>query len=159
MKSSIRKGIGFGLTSGVITTLGLIVGLHSSTKSDIAVISGILIIAIADSMSDALGIHISEESSSKSTKGIWEATITTFISKLIFALSFIVPVIIFKLNTAIIISIAWGLSLICIFSYYIAKRQDERPHKVILEHLLIAIVVIILTHYIGEIIGKIGGGI
>lgn len=53
MRLSIRKGFSFGLTSGVITTLGLIVGLHSSTHSDLSVIGGILSIAIADAMSDA----------------------------------------------------------------------------------------------------------
>jgi hypothetical protein len=40
MNDSIKKGFGFGLTSGVITTLGLIVGLHSSTNSTLAVIGG-----------------------------------------------------------------------------------------------------------------------
>jgi len=52
----------FGLTSGIITTLGLIVGLHSGTHSKLAVIGGILTIAMADALSDALGIHVSEES-------------------------------------------------------------------------------------------------
>ncbi len=81
MKISIRKGFSFGLTSGIITTLGLIVGLHSSTHSAAVVISGILIIAIVDALSDAIGIHISEESEIKhSTKEIWESTITTFSS-------------------------------------------------------------------------------
>ncbi len=50
MKAQIRKGFGFGLTSGIITTLGLIVGLHSSTHSKLAVIGGVIIIAIADAL-------------------------------------------------------------------------------------------------------------
>jgi hypothetical protein len=48
MKDSIRTGISFGLTSAVITTLGLMVGLHSGTHSKIVVLAGILTIAIAD---------------------------------------------------------------------------------------------------------------
>ena len=36
MKASIKKGFGFGLTSGVITTLGMMVGLNASTGSKIA---------------------------------------------------------------------------------------------------------------------------
>lgn len=65
IKQSFRTGLGFGLTSGVITTLGLMVGLHSGTNSKTAVIGGILVIAVADAFSDALGIHLSEESSKK----------------------------------------------------------------------------------------------
>jgi len=65
MMLSIRKGFSFGLTSGIITTLGLIVGLHSGTHSALVIIGGILVIAVADAMSDALGIHVSEEFENK----------------------------------------------------------------------------------------------
>lgn len=65
MKNSIKKGLGFGLTSSIITTLGLIIGLYSSTNSVLAIIGGIIIIAVTDSFSDSLAIHISEETNSK----------------------------------------------------------------------------------------------
>ncbi|MCB7130183.1 MAG: hypothetical protein J3T61_11670 [Candidatus Brocadiales bacterium] len=61
LNHSIRTGLSFGLTSGIIMTLGVVVGLHAGTHSKIAVLGGILIIAIADASSDALGIHIAEE--------------------------------------------------------------------------------------------------
>lgn len=96
IKKSIRTGFGFGITSGVITTLGLMIGLHSGTQSKAAVLGGILTIAVADAFSDALGIHISEESKGTHTqKEIWTATFSTFFAKLIFAFSFIFPVIFF----------------------------------------------------------------
>ena len=157
MKISIRKGLGFGLTSGIITTLGLIIGLNSGTGSRLVVIAGILTIAIADAFSDALGIHISEESGHKNitTREIWESTFATFFSKLIFALSFIIPFLLFNLNQAILISLIWGFSLITFFSYYVAKIQDAPPHKVIFEHVLITVLVIILTHFIGIWISRI----
>ncbi|MDI6733408.1 MAG: hypothetical protein QME51_05200, partial [Planctomycetota bacterium] len=60
MNHSIKTGFSFGSTSGVITTLGLMVGLHSGTHSKFAVLGGIVTIAVADAFSDALGIHISE---------------------------------------------------------------------------------------------------
>ncbi len=153
MNHPIKKGFSFGLTSGIITTLGLIVGLHSSTHSKLVIIGGVLVIAVADALSDALGIHISEESENKhSPREVWESTISTFLSKLIFALTFIIPIIFFKLSLAIIISIIWGLSLIGIFSYYIARQQKVKPFRVILEHVFIAVIVIIITHYIGDFI-------
>jgi VIT1/CCC1 family predicted Fe2+/Mn2+ transporter len=157
MRLSIRKGFSFGLTSGIITTLGLIVGLHSGTHSNIVIIGGILVIAIADAMSDALGVHVSEESENKhSTKEIWGSTISTFLSKFVFALTFIIPVLFLRLSTAIIICIIWGLSLMVIFNYYMAKQQNVKPYKVILEHLIIAIMVIVITHYVGDWIATFG---
>jgi VIT1/CCC1 family predicted Fe2+/Mn2+ transporter len=153
MNHSTKKGFSFGLTSGVITTLGLVVGLHSSTGSTLAVIGGIITIAIADAMSDALGIHISEESEGQHTeKEIWEATIMTFITKFFFASLFIIPFLFFSLGGAIIASIAWGLFLITVMSFSLAKKQGESYLKVISEHLAITILVIIITHYVGDFV-------
>ena len=150
MKKSFTTGISFGLTSGVITTLGLMVGLNSGTHSKLVVLGGILTIAIADAFSDALGIHISEESKNIHTeKQIWVATISTFLSKLLFALTFVIPVVLFELSTAILVSIVWGLGILAILSYKIARSQGTKPWRVVSEHLLIAIVVITVTHFVG----------
>jgi len=158
MRHSIKTGFSFGLTSGIITTLGLMVGLHSGTHSKLVVLGGILTIAIADAFSDALGIHISEESENKhSAKEIWESSIATFFSKFIFALTFIVPVLLFELLTAILVSIVWGLSILGILSFHLAKRQKAKPWRVITEHLTIALVVIAATHYAGHWISSLFG--
>ena len=77
MEHSFRVGMSFGLTSGIITTLGLIVGLHSGTHSKLAVIGGILTIAMADAFSDALGIHVSEESEATHTVSYTHLTLPT----------------------------------------------------------------------------------
>jgi len=152
MKKSIRKGFGFGLTSGIITTLGLMVGLNSGTHSKKVVLGGILLIAIADSFSDALGIHISEEAEGKENtkKQIWASTFSTVFFKFLFALTFAIPIFLFTLQTAIIISVVWGLFLLSTFSYSIAKRRKENPLNTILEHVLIAILVIAVTYFIGN---------
>jgi len=151
VKRSIKKGFGFGLTSGVITTLGMMVGLNASTHSKLAVIGGIIATAIADAFSDAMGIHIAEESENRhSTREIWEATLSTWTSKFLFALTFVVPVLVFKLDAAIAVSVIWGLSLIIIFSYHMATQQAVKPYKVVLEHVAIVVMVIIITHYVGK---------
>ncbi|MFC1656460.1 hypothetical protein ACFL14_00625 [Patescibacteria group bacterium] len=156
MKNSLKVGLSFGLTSGVITTLGLLVGLNSSTHSKMVVLGGILVIAIADAMSDALGIHISEESDSqKSIREIWEATISTFLTKFLTALSFVIPLLIFDLDLAVVIDIVWGITILNLLSFYIAKERKIDPFKVILEHLFIAVAVIIATYLVGNWISEI----
>jgi VIT1/CCC1 family predicted Fe2+/Mn2+ transporter len=151
VRGSIKTGFSFGLTSGIITTLGLMVGLHSGTHSQMVVIGGILTVAIADAFSDALGIHVSEETENKQKgREIWEATMTTFISKLIFALTFIVPVLFLSLLPAILVSVAWGLLLLSLFSYWLGRQRGADPLKVVLEHLVIALLVIIIAHFVGD---------
>jgi VIT1/CCC1 family predicted Fe2+/Mn2+ transporter len=151
MKESIKKGLGFGLTSGVITTLGMMVGLNASTGSRTAVLGGIIAIAIADAFSDAVGMHISEEAQDHhSTREVWEATFSTLLSKFLFALTFVVPVLVFQLSTAIFVSVCWGASLVVIFSWHLARVQDSKIYRVVLEHVAIVGLVIIITHYVGR---------
>jgi len=150
MKDSFKTGIGFGITSGVITTLGLMIGLSSGTESVLAVVGGVLTIAIADAFSDSLGVHVAKEFENKhTTKEIWESTLTTLLSKFFVATTFMIPLFIFSLQTAVIISTIWGLLLLGCFSYIIAMNRKVTPWHVVSEHMLIAIVVIIISHYVG----------
>jgi vacuolar iron transporter family protein len=156
MQTSIWKGFSFGLTSSIITTLGLIIGLNSTSHSKLVVLGGIIVIAIADSLSDSLAMHISEESESIHTiQQTWSAAFSTFFSKAIFALSFIIPVLMFELNIAIIASIIWGLLVLSLLSFFIAKKEKTNPLNAIFSHLSIAVIVIIVSHYIGILVNLI----
>ncbi len=151
MKTSLLKGFSFGLTSGVITTLGLMVGLYATTHSKLVIIGGILSIAVADAFSDALGMHISVESEGKyNHKQIWGATFSTFAAKFVFAMSFVLPIILFSNSTAIIIGCAWGIIVLTAYSFFLAKKQKSQPYKIIGEHVGIAMLVIIITNFVGQ---------
>ncbi len=145
--SGARTGVFFGATSGVITTVGLIAGLHAGTESVVAVLGGILVIAVADAMSDALGIHVAEEANPESTsEHIWAATLSTFVTKFVVASSFAVPILWLPLDTAVLVSIAWGLIVIALLSFFLARSQQNAVMPVVLEHLGIAIAVIAISH-------------
>ena len=151
---SMMTGISFGLTSATITTLGLMVGLNSTTHSHLVVLGGVITIAIVDALSDSLGIHISEESSKSDGTDVWEATFATFGSKLIFGLTFAIPILLMDLDIAVIVSILWGMLALAALSYFIAKSNKEDPLHVIGEHIGIAIFVIIVTNFLGAWIGS-----
>lgn len=151
MNHSLKIGLSFGVTSGIITTLGLIVGLYSSVGSRESILAGIITIAIADAFSDALGIHVSEESENVHTsKDIWFTTIYTFVAKFLSAATFGLPILLLPLNISVIFCILWGLFLLVIFNYFLAKQEQENPLKVISEHLVIGLVVIIVTYFVGR---------
>ena len=150
-----RTGLFFGATSGVITTIGLITGLNAGTHSMAAVIGGIFVIAVADSMSDALGIHLAEESNpNATTHHIWSATISTFLNKFIFAISFAVPLLLLPLDQAVIASLLWGMLVIVVLSYFLARAQNASPILIVFEHLGIAILVVVFSHLIGAWVGR-----
>jgi VIT1/CCC1 family predicted Fe2+/Mn2+ transporter len=114
------------------------------------VLGGILVVAVADAMSDALGIHIAQEADPDSTSDhIWAATIWTFLTKLIVALSFALPLLWLPLQIAVIVSVSWGLLVITLLSAYLANVQRVKALPVIAEHLVIAIVVVTVSYFIG----------
>tara|TARA_Y100000034_G_scaffold82785_1_gene99161 strand:+ start:670 stop:1146 length:477 start_codon:yes stop_codon:yes gene_type:complete len=151
MNGSMRLGFSFGLASGTITTLGILVGLYYSTGSKLAVIAGILTIAVADAFSDAFGIHVSQESKKRyKDEKIWESTFSTLFSKFFFALTFLVPVLLFELKTAVFVGIAWGLVLVTFVSLWIANIHKISKWKTLVKHLGLAILVIIITNLAGK---------
>jgi hypothetical protein len=144
------SGISFGMTSGVITTLGLMVGLRSGTDSRLAVIGGIVTIAVADAFSDSLGIHIAEETRGAKVGHIWAVTLSTFATKLLVAVSFLVPVLVVDLGVAVWVAVAWGLVLLTVLSWVIARANGSPVHLVVGEHLAIAVVVIVAAQFLGQ---------
>lgn len=150
-----RTGLFFGATSGVITTIGLITGLNAGTGSLPAVLGGILVIAVADAMSDALGIHLAEEADpATTTQHVWSATLATFLTKFIFSLSFAVPLLLLPLQQAVLVSVLWGMLVIIVLSYFLGRSQEESSLGIIVEHLGIAIAVVVLSHLIGAWVGR-----
>jgi len=152
---SLRTGLSFGMTSGVITTLGLIVGLHAGTHSRSVVIGAILVIAVSDAFSDALGIHLSEEAENVHTdRQVWTSTLATFLSKFAVTLSFLVPVLMIELPKAIFVSAAWGLVVIITLSWSIARVTRKKALAVIAEHVIIAALVVALSNWVGQWVGQ-----
>jgi VIT1/CCC1 family predicted Fe2+/Mn2+ transporter len=150
MKQSLKSGFGFGITSGIVTTLGLIVGLSSGTHSELAVIGGILSIAIADGLSESMSMHVSRKSENRDRLYIWESTIATLFAKFIVTMSFAIPVLLTNLQTAVMIDIGWGLFLLVILSFLVSEYEGRKKWKDILEHLLVAILVVALSYGAGE---------
>ncbi len=157
MIKGFKIGFGFGLASAVITTLGLMVGLAASTQSKLAIIGGIVMIAVADSFADSLGIHIAKESEGNfNNKQVWQATLFTLFFKMVFASSFLVPIILLPIYPALYVSMIWGALILIFQSLKLAKDNKTKIHMVIIEHLSIAVLVIIINYYLGGFIAHLG---
>ena len=54
--------LSFGSTAAIVTSMALIFGLDAATATKSTIVSGLLIVALADNLTDALSMHVYEES-------------------------------------------------------------------------------------------------
>lgn len=130
--------------------MAIIAGLGQNDSLKTITIAGLLTFAIADNISDALGIHIYKESEGASKKATIKATFGNFFTRFIVVLSFILIVMLFNSTTAIAISCMWGVGLISFISYKIALIKKSSPLKEILWHLFVSGGVIFGSALIGS---------
>jgi len=134
----------------------MIVGVNASTSSRLAVIAAIVAIAIADAFSDAVAMHVSEESEgAHTTKSIWKATMTTFVAKFAFALTFVIPIWFLFLDIAVPVDTVWGFLIMTVFNIILARSWRENVVRVVTEHLTIAIVVVLITYTVGLLLSTV----
>ena len=143
----------FGISSAVLTTIGIIVGVNAATTSTLAVMGGIASVAIADSMSDAMGMYAAKKAERGLSKSIavWSA-FNVFISKLLFTLTFMIPFLFAPLSSAILICIVWGMILISFVSVIIAFINEESIAYSIMKNVIITIIVISASFAAGKAI-------
>ena len=149
----IKMGFGFGITSGVLTTLGMMVGMYSAVGSKLAIIGGILSIAIADAFADAFGMHVSTEGEKHvSYNHIMQASGSTFIFKLLFAFSFMIPVLLFSLGLAMVVGVLWGAFLVVTYSVHLARLHKKNVIGMAIVHLGISLLTVALTYGVGLLV-------
>jgi VIT1/CCC1 family predicted Fe2+/Mn2+ transporter len=140
----------FGSTSAIITNLALVVGLETSINAKLNIVASILVIAIADNISDTLGIHIYQEAEGLKGKEVWLYSFTNFITRLLVSMIFILLVVLLPLRLAVISSIIFGLLILAIISYIIARHKKINPYRAIIDHIIIALLIVLTSNFLGS---------
>jgi len=144
----------FGATAAIMTSMALIVGLGSANSGKMGIVGSLLIIGVADNLSDTLGIHIYEEC--KVGGGTAARTsVSNYFTRLLTACSFVVLVLFLPLGLARWVSIAWGAFLLSMLSYLIARSRSIKPVPEVAVHLLVATAVVVLSQIIGSLIARV----
>ena len=139
----------FGATSAIITSLGIITGLDTLTHPKLSIIGALLVIALADNIADSFGIHIYQESEYLSKKEVWLSTLTNFFARLFVSSTFIVLIILLPIKLATACSVIWGLLILTVMTYAIARQRKMSPYSAILVHTIVAVLVVIASNFIG----------
>ena len=152
LKNTIRPTqtrISFGATSAIITNLGIITGLDTLVHPKLSIIGAILVIALADNISDSFSILIFQESGRLSKKEVWISTLTNFFARLLVSSTFIILIILLPIKHAVVYSVIWGLLILTIMTYTIARRRKVSPYFAILVHTIVAVLVIVASNLLG----------
>ena len=141
----------FGITSAIMTSLAVIIGLSWATNN-LTIIATLLIIAIADNVSDSFGMHVYQESKNISSKEVKKTTTNNFIARILTTLVFILFVIILSTNLAVIISTIFGLTVLVIISYFISLNRNINPYYMTSRHLALAIILMVSSFVLRYVI-------
>lgn len=131
--------------------MGIIAGLSQGTDLKMVVVASLLTFAIADNISDALGVHIYKESEGASKKATLKATFGNFFTRLGIVISFIILVLVLDGKALTAVSYTWGLGLLAFISYRISQIKKSDPKREIFWHLVVSVAVIVGSSIIGSL--------
>ena len=149
--------ISFGGTAAVVTSMALISGLSAADATKPIIVSALLFAAFADNLTDALSIHIFQESEQLDQKNAFNGTITNFVTRLLLSISFVLLVVLLPLEHVAKVSIVWGMLLLVILTYLVARERKVKPLREVVKYLLVASAVIIVSTLIPNWIGVLLG--
>jgi VIT1/CCC1 family predicted Fe2+/Mn2+ transporter len=150
MKIQIRN-FSFGGTGAIVTNMGLIIGFDEATVTKATMLSGLLIYAIADNLTDSLSIHIYQESEQLEVNEAFQATLTNFAARLGLSLSFVFLVAVLPSGAVTFASMGWGMLLLTGLTYLVARSRKIPALPEIWKHIAVAVVVILISKMIGHI--------
>jgi vacuolar iron transporter family protein len=115
------------------------------------------VIAVADNIADSLGIHIYRETTATKKENTRMFTISNFVTRFGITFTFVALFAFLPLNYAAALCVAIGFGILVFLSYLIGVQRKTSTVKEILIHLGIAIPVIIISHFLGQLIFTIFG--
>ena len=87
--------VSFGATAAIVTSMGLIIGFGAAGIARPTIIAGLLVVGLADNLTDSLSIHIYQEAERLEPRAAFRATLGNFATRLLISLSFVVLVLAF----------------------------------------------------------------
>lgn len=148
MRFDIRK-LSFGGPAAIVSSMALIVGLDAATASRATVVTSLLIIGIGDNLTDSLSVHIYQESEKSSKRKAFETTAANFVTRVVVTFSFVLLFLFVPALVAIDVCVVWGFILLSCLSVLLARVRGTSVVWGIVEHSVLAMIVIALSKGIG----------
>ena len=145
----------FGVMDAIINVVGILIGL-GVVGNKVTVILGILVAGLANSMGNAAGFHVSEETEGiHSRREVWMSTAQAFVGTFSVTLLLLAPPFFLDLFTGTMISLVMGISLLLGMGVFVGKRMKCSRKEIVhlaIEYTITGILVIIASYFLGSIV-------
>ena len=142
----------FGATSSTVTSLGIIFGLLTSANPKAGVIGSLLVIAVADNIADSWVFTYIESQRATKKENTKMFTISNFLTRFGITLTFVALFAFLPIEYAAASCTVIGFGILVFLSYLIGVQRKTSTIKEIIIHVGIAIPVIIISHFLGQLI-------
>jgi len=144
-------GAMFGLMDGIITTIGVVLGMSAFGNQPTLIIAA-MAAALANSIANAAGVHVGTESSRMfSQDHVMLSTAYAFLSTLVVSITVIIPHFFLPLIQATWLSVAVGAVILGAMGFFVARYRNRTPWKIILEYVAIGLIVSLVTYLGGQV--------
>ena len=147
--------ISFGGTAAIVTSMGLILGLDAATSSQRTIVSSLLIVALADNLTDSLSVHVYQEAERLESHQAFMATAANFVTRLLASLSFVALVIVTPRVLLIMVAGLWGFLLLTLLTYRLARARGANVGQEIMRHFAVAATVLLINRLLGTWIANV----
>jgi len=155
------QGMTFGAMDAIINVVGIIVGL-GVIGDRVVIVVGLLVAGIANSLGNAAGFHVSEETEGIHTsREVWLSTVLSFAGTFAVTIILVVPLLFLGLLHAMTTSILGGMLIIVLMGVFNGRHLGygrKKTISLIFEYMVLAVVVIIVAYYLGTFASAMLGG-
>lgn len=142
--------VSFGGTAAIVTSMALIAGLEAANAGKATVVGALLIAAIADNLTDSLSVHVYQESEQMEQRDAFLGTVSNFATRLVVCMTFVAIVAVSWHHSAAAWGIVWGMALLSVLSYVLARERTVNAAAEVAKHVITAVAVVIVSEAIGH---------
>jgi len=143
------RRLSFGGPAAIVTSMALIIGLGAATAGKISIIGSLLVIGLADNLTDSLSVDIYQEAERLARRQALNTTAANYVAPLTVTASFVLLVVLLPARTAAIAAVAWGSFLLSGLSCRLARARQVSATSEIFKHAGVALGVIVMSKVIG----------
>lgn len=113
---------------------------------------GLLIIGIADNLTDSLSVHIYQEAERLAERQAFQTTVSNYVARLAVSVSFACLFFLLPSPVAIYACLLWRFFLLCGLTYLLANARGVGALAEICKHADVAVVVIVTSKAVGLLV-------